>query len=147
ATPGRWARSSRIASDAMSSTRIDRRVLLGATAGLLAATVAPRASGQDRNVPAPEDPRRPARADSGESLALARHLATARFEDVPAEALRMGRLSLLDALGVSMAAAGLEPVCRSFIEHALEEGRGGRAVILGTGRQSTPALAALANGA
>lgn len=131
----------------MSSTRIDRRVLFGATAGLLAAAVAPPASGQVSDVPARDDPRRPARADSGESLALAQHVATARFEDVPAEALRLGRLSLLDALGVSMAAAGLEPVCRSFIDHALEEGRGGRAVILGTGRESTPALAALANGA
>lgn len=131
----------------MSGPRLDRRGLLGATAGLLAATVAPRSSGQDRDVPATDDPRRAARADSGESMALARHVSTARFEDVPAEALRMGRLSLLDALGVSVAAAGLEPVCRSFIDHAVEEGRGGRAVVLGTGRRATPGLAALANGA
>jgi len=132
----------------VSGPRIERRGLLGATAGLLAAALAPGpAAAQGTAARATNDPRRPADAASGESLALARHVALTRFEDVPAEAVRMGRYSLLDALGVSMAASGLEPACRPFVEHAFDEGRGGNAIVLGTGRQSTPGLAALANGA
>jgi len=127
--------------------RIDRRRLLGATAGLVAAAVAPGpATGQGAPAGEASDPRRPADPGSGESLALARHVAHARFEDVPAEAVRLGRYSLLDALGVSLAASGLEPACRPFLDQAIEEGRGGTAVVLGTGKRSTPGLAALANG-
>lgn len=132
----------------MAERRFHRRTLLGATAGLVTAAVAlGPGTGQGADARPADDPRRPVDPASGESLALAKHVALARFEDVPAEAVRLGRHSLLDALGVSLAASGLEPACRPFLEQAFEDGRGGNCVVLGSGKRSTPGLAALANGA
>ena len=124
---------------------IDRRALLGGAATLLlpATGVAQGVAG----AAAAADLRRSPDPDSGESLALARHVALTRFEAIPAEALRMSRLSILDAIGVSMAASREEPACRPFLEQAFDEGADGDAVVLGTGRRATTGFAALANGA
>lgn len=123
---------------------LNRRALLGA-ALLAPVTLAPQVA-ISADAGAADDPRRPVDIASGESLALARHVAECRLDDIPGEALRVGARSLLDAIGVSLAASGEEPAVRPFIDHALEEGRGGRAVVLGTGRRATVGLAALANG-
>ena len=125
------------------TARLNRRALLGA-ALMAPAALAPNLG---HVAEAGADARRPVDGTSGASLALARHVAHCRFEDIPAEALHVGARSFLDAIGVSLAASGEEPAVRPFIDHALEEGRGGRAVVLGTGRRATVGLAALANGA
>lgn len=91
--------------------------------------------------------RRRADPKSGESLALARHVATAPFESMPAAARHMSARSILDAIGVSLAASGQEPACAPFLAQALEGDATGRSVVLGTGRRSSIAQAALANGA
>jgi len=83
---------------------------------------------------------------SGESLALARFVERTRFEDLPADVVEMTKRALLDAIGVSLAASGLEPACKPFIELALESGSRGDAAILGAGGRASLALAALANG-
>jgi hypothetical protein len=110
---------------------IDRRALFGGAATLLlpATGVAQGVVG-GADTAAATDLRRSPDPDSGESLALARHVALTRFEAIPAEALRMSRLSILDAIGVSMAASREEPACRPFLEQAFDEGAGGDAVVL-----------------
>lgn len=83
---------------------------------------------------------------SGESLTLARHVERTRFEDLPADVVEMTKRALLDAIGVSLAASGLEPACKPFLDLALESGSRGDATILGAGGRASIALAALANG-
>lgn len=129
---------------------VDRRQLLGGAASLLL----PVAAGAQRTDaggaaagPAASDPRRPADRASGESLALARHVALTALEAMSPAARHMGARSILDAIGVSMAASGEEPACAPFLDQALDSGAAGDAVVLGTGRRSSIALAALANGA
>lgn len=84
--------------------------------------------------------------DSGESLALARYVERTRYEDLPADVVEMTKRSILDAIGVSLAATGLEAACRPFIDLASESGQT-EATILGTGRRASALGAALANGA
>lgn len=83
---------------------------------------------------------------SGESRQLAQYVARTRFEDLPADVVTMTKRAILDAVGVSLAASGLEPACRPFIDLALESGASGDATILGTQRRASVVLAALANG-
>jgi 2-methylcitrate dehydratase PrpD len=79
------------------------------------------------------------------SRILARHVAGLEHRAVPPRALRAARYSLLDAVGVSLAASGLEPACRPFAELAAKEP--GPCTVLGYGTRTTPLMAALANGA
>jgi len=83
---------------------------------------------------------------SGESVALARYVERTRFEDLPTEVVDMTKRAILDATGVSLAASGLEPACKPFLELALESQSGREATILGTGRRASALFAALANG-
>jgi 2-methylcitrate dehydratase PrpD len=82
----------------------------------------------------------------GESLALARYVERTRFENLPTEVVEMTKRAILDAIGVSLAASGLEPACKPFLELALESESGREATILGTGRRASALFAALANG-
>jgi 2-methylcitrate dehydratase PrpD len=83
---------------------------------------------------------------SGESLALARYVAATRFEDLPVEVIEMTKRAILDAIGVSLAASGLEPACKPFLDFAIDSGGQRDATILGTGRGAPTVFAALANG-
>lgn len=129
-------------------------MLLGGAAGLLvpAVTGAQQRVGVDTSTTPPlaasaPSPRRRADPAAGESLALAQHVALTSLEALPATARHMSARSILDAIGVSMAASGEEPACAPFLAQALDSDATGRAVVLGTGRRSSVALAALANGA
>ncbi len=77
--------------------------------------------------------------------ALARHLATLDHRAIPEPSLRAARHSLLDAIGVSLGASGLEPACLPFAELAAQSP--GPCTILGYGHRTTPLMAALAHGA
>jgi 2-methylcitrate dehydratase PrpD len=77
--------------------------------------------------------------------ALARHLARTRYADLPAAAVRAAKRSLLDAVGVSLGASGLEPACAPFAALAAEQV--GPCTILGFGQRASAAMAAFANGA
>ena len=83
---------------------------------------------------------------SGESLALARYVERTRFADLPADVVEMTKRSILDAIGVSLAASGLEPACKPFLDFALDSDGPREATLLGTGRRAPLVLAALANG-
>lgn len=81
------------------------------------------------------------------TVALARHAAAARFEDLPPEAVAAAKRSLLDAVGVMIAASGLEPACRAFADQAREQGGPGQSTVLGYGFKAPALMAAFANGA
>ncbi|MBQ5415163.1 MAG: MmgE/PrpD family protein, partial [Firmicutes bacterium] len=68
-----------------------------------------------------------------------------RTEDIPQEVLDNQKTVLTDSIGVMSAATTLEPATRPFMEYALESA--GPSSVIGTGRKSTPVLAAMANGA
>jgi len=82
----------------------------------------------------------------GESLELARYVERTTFDDLPDDVVEMTKRSLLDAIGVSLAASKLEPACRPFLEYASEFGGRAEASILGTGQRAPAVIAALANG-
>src|SRR5689334_20362580 len=81
------------------------------------------------------------------SQAIADHVATARFEHLSLSAVKMTKYSLLDALGVMLGASGIGEGCDAFVQLALEAGAKGQSTILGYRTRTSPALAALANGA
>lgn len=85
-------------------------------------------------------------AGEGATAILARHAAQVRFEDLPPAAVRAAKRSLIDAVGVSLAASSLGEGCAAFADEAREAGQG-PATVLGFGFKAPPLAAALANGA
>jgi 2-methylcitrate dehydratase PrpD len=85
---------------------------------------------------------------SGLTRTIARHLARTTRADLSARAALMAQRSLLDAIGVSLGASGLEPACAPFARFAVEAGAGGGAcTVLGFQLRTSPLMAAFANGA
>lgn len=76
---------------------------------------------------------------------LARFGAALRYEDIPAEAIARIKLSLLDSLGCCLFGATL-PWTRKVAELADGEQAKPVATLIGLGRKTSPALAALVNG-
>ncbi|MFC3098334.1 MmgE/PrpD family protein [Alteraurantiacibacter palmitatis] len=68
------------------------------------------------------------------------------YAALPDAVLRAGKLALLDATGVMLAASGLSPEARAFARMAQGMG-GGPCAILGTRQRAAAPMAALANGA
>lgn len=83
--------------------------------------------------------------DEGLSARLARHVAETRFEGLPAEAVQAAKLSLLDGLGVMLAASGLDEAASGFLD--LGGVSGGPCALIGRGRRAGLLEATLANGA
>jgi 2-methylcitrate dehydratase PrpD len=81
------------------------------------------------------------------SSALARHVATSRYEGLSRGAIETAKKSLLDAIGVSLAASGLGEGCPAFAEMAIEAGGKPESTILGFSKKVPAAMAAFANGA
>jgi 2-methylcitrate dehydratase PrpD len=81
------------------------------------------------------------------SRQLAVYAANTRFEDLPAEAVAAAKNSLLDAVGVTLAAGGLSAECRPFIELAFAHGGAPQATVIGLPGKLPATQAALANGA
>ncbi|MFM1885704.1 MAG: hypothetical protein RL026_861 [Pseudomonadota bacterium] len=83
----------------------------------------------------------------GISAALAADVAGSASRALSPPAARAARRALLDGLGVMWAASGLAAEVAPFITLATAAATHGHSRVLGTGLCSTPALAALANGA
>jgi 2-methylcitrate dehydratase PrpD len=83
----------------------------------------------------------------GLTARLAAHVAGARFQQLSARAVEMTRLSLLDALGVTLAASGLGEGVPAFAEVARDTGGRPEASVIGFGFRTSRLGAALANGA
>lgn len=82
-----------------------------------------------------------------ESSALAKYIAGVRYEDFPARVVKMTKMSLLDALGVTLAASGQSDECQPFVDLALEAGGKKESTIIGFQDQVSAPMAAFANGA
>ena len=82
------------------------------------------------------------------SRQIAGHLSAVSFDDLPPDAVEITKRSLLDAIGVTLAASALGEGCRAFVDLARAAGRGTpESTILGFGDKVSAPLAALANGA
>ncbi len=81
-----------------------------------------------------------------ESSILAKFVAETRYEDLPFRVLKMTKLSLLDALGVTLAASGQSGECQPFIDLAIDSGGKKESTIIGFHDQVPAPMAAFANG-
>ncbi|MBC2834528.1 MmgE/PrpD family protein [Paragemmobacter straminiformis] len=73
--------------------------------------------------------------------------ANTRYEDLPEAAVEAAKKSLLDTLGVMLAASGMEPAVRPILETVLENGGQEQATIIGFGKRVPSSQAAFVNGA
>lgn len=85
--------------------------------------------------------------EEGLSTIIARHLCNASVSDLPDDVVAATRRSLLDAVGVSLAASGLGEGCAAFADLAREAATSRGAMVIGYGFRAPPSLAAFANGA
>jgi 2-methylcitrate dehydratase PrpD len=75
------------------------------------------------------------------------HLVGTAREDLPADVVAATTRSVLDTLGVMVAASSLAPGVVAIVEHVAECGGTPQSTVLGFGTRAPAALAALANGA
>jgi 2-methylcitrate dehydratase PrpD len=82
---------------------------------------------------------------------LSHHLADAtvgaNYSKLPAAAVDSAKKTILDALGVTLAASGLEPAALPTIDLVRESGGRAEASVLGFGFKAPAVMAAFANGA
>ena len=81
------------------------------------------------------------------SNAFADLVADARYEDLSAGAIDAAKKSILDTLGVILAASGVEPRVRALVNLVQETGGRPESSVLGFGGRVPAAQAAFANGA
>jgi 2-methylcitrate dehydratase PrpD len=81
------------------------------------------------------------------SAELAAHVAASTFDALPPEAVTAATRSLLDALGVTLAASTRGEGCRPVVDLVLADGGAPTSTVIGFGRRVPPGAAALANGA
>jgi 2-methylcitrate dehydratase PrpD len=70
-----------------------------------------------------------------------------RYEDLPEDAIDIAKKSVLDLIGVSLAASGIVPAVGSIVELLREHGGKPECTILGCGQRAPALMAAFANGA
>lgn len=88
-----------------------------------------------------------ARDSTDVSAVIADHVASVRFDDLDVATIAAAKRSLLDAIGVSLAATGLGEGCGAFVDHVAAAGGAPEAVVWNTAHRVPAAAAALANGA
>jgi 2-methylcitrate dehydratase PrpD len=81
------------------------------------------------------------------SNVLARHLSGVCFNDLPRQVVTSTKHSILDAIGVTLAAGSLSEECRPFLNLVLREGGRPESTILGFGAKVPASQAAFVNGA
>jgi 2-methylcitrate dehydratase PrpD len=81
------------------------------------------------------------------SSLLTQHIASAKFEDLSSGAIEATKKSLLDAIGVTLAASGLGEGCKAFADLAGQAGGTPESTVIGFGKKVPASMAALANGA
>lgn len=78
---------------------------------------------------------------------LARHVVDTSFSNLPLPAVDAAKKSILDTLGVIVAASGMEPAARAIAQFVIKTGGTADASVLGAGGRVPAAMAAFANGA
>jgi 2-methylcitrate dehydratase PrpD len=81
-----------------------------------------------------------------ESLTLAKNIVDTDYEDVPHPVAGVTKKSLLDAIGVILAAGKLGEGCKEFVTLAIEQGGKKESTILGFDAKVPACMAAFANG-
>ncbi len=82
-----------------------------------------------------------------ESLILAENIANVCYEDITSHVIEITKRSVLDALGVILAASTLGEGCRAFVDLAIAEGGKKESTIIGFDAKTCAMMAAFANGA
>jgi 2-methylcitrate dehydratase PrpD len=77
---------------------------------------------------------------------LAEHVVRAHYDGLSPDAVDGAKKSILDTLGVILAAGGIEPASRAAAEFALEDGGAPESSVLGFGQKLPAVSAAFANG-
>ena len=77
---------------------------------------------------------------------FAKFVANARYEDLPEDAIEGAKKTILDTLGVTLAASGMEPAVRALVELLQEGGGNEESTVLGFGGKLPAISAAFANG-
>ena len=83
----------------------------------------------------------------GVSAILARHVHSARWNDLPEETVAATKTSIIDAIGVMHAASGLGEGCEAFAQLAQDFGGCGPSTVIGWNLRTSAIFAAFANGA
>ena len=78
---------------------------------------------------------------------LGHFAATTRFENLPTASVEAAKKSLLDTLGVTLAASGMEPAVKALVDLVVENGGKPESTIFGFGGKAPASMAAFANGA
>ena len=78
---------------------------------------------------------------------FAAHAAGVTYDGLPVQARVAAKNSILDTLGVILAASGMEPAVRGVVDIAMETGGAPQCTVLGFGGKAPALMAALANGA
>jgi 2-methylcitrate dehydratase PrpD len=78
---------------------------------------------------------------------ISAHVSASHYQQVPAEAIDAAKRSLLDAIGVMLAASALGEGCAAFADLALQGAGAGECTLLGYGIKAALLPAVLANGA
>ena len=81
-----------------------------------------------------------------ESRILAEHIAHIHYDDIPSSAVDVTKSSLLDGLGVILAAGTIGEGCQQFVNLAIEESGKEESTIIGFNAKVSAAMAAFANG-
>jgi 2-methylcitrate dehydratase PrpD len=81
-----------------------------------------------------------------ESLTLAKNIIDTDYEDIPRHAAGVTKKSLLDAVGVILAAGNLGEGCKQFVTLAIEQGGKKESTIIGFDVKVPACMAAFANG-
>lgn len=77
---------------------------------------------------------------------FAKFVADTRYEDLPEEAVEGAKKTILDTLGVTLAASGMEPAVRALVELLQQGGGSAESTVLGFGGKLPAISAAFANG-
>jgi len=81
-----------------------------------------------------------------ESLTLAKNIVDTDYDDIPRDVAAVTKRSLLDAIGVILAAGKLGEGCKQFVALAIEQGGEKESTILGFDAKVPACMAAFANG-
>ena len=81
------------------------------------------------------------------SQIIADHVVDTQFERLSAAAVDGAKKSIIDTLGVTLAASGKEPAVRALVEFVLESGGRGESSVIAFGGRVPAVMAAFANGA
>ena len=81
-----------------------------------------------------------------ESLTLAKNIVETDYEDIPTDVAAVTKRSLLDAIGVILAAGKLGEGCKQFVTLAIEQGGKKESTVLGFDAKVPACMAAFANG-